>query len=331
MKTKLQRIGELLLPVIAYGDAAGLPVETRSASEIADEFGKISGLLTTTANPYFAGEYEAGMWSDDTQLSMAVIRGIIRAGGFDLEAIAAEHVVEYKATPTVIRKDRLRKRGWGKGTEESIHRVMSGMSPYKSGSPQSTGNGVLMKLAPLVYWQYARGLEDATRYDQYDQLTSMTHNTDIARACTRVHGDVLHGLLEAGDVESVSELAISRAINHEAVVANRNSDTSDVLSYLANRIVDRDIILSETDAKGFYAPQTLAMAYGNVLLSSGNFSDVVYGAVNLGGDTDSIASISGTMELFAHGRVELPEDAELIKDLDGLHNLSRIFTVITQR
>ncbi|MCA9309139.1 ADP-ribosylglycohydrolase family protein [Candidatus Saccharibacteria bacterium] len=328
MKTKLQHIGEQLLPVIAYGDAAGLPVETRSAEEIADLYGYVDSLLLTDDNPYFSGVYEPGMWSDDTQLSMAIIRGLIRAHDFSLEMIADEHVREYKDTPTVMRKGRLRRRGWGKGTEESIHRVMSGMSPYKSGSPISTGNGVIMKLAPLAYWQYAQGVEDRVRHDQYDQLTSMTHDTDIARICTRVHGDALCRTLDTGSVFELGDFVLSRALDHEEVFGGANTDTSDALSYLANSEPSREDILEKTDAKGFYVPQTLAMVYGNVIVNTGNFANVVYGAVNLGGDTDSIASVSGAIELFAQSEVALPDDAELLVNLSELQQLSRRFSLL---
>lgn len=327
LKTKLQHIGEQLLPVIAYGDAAGLPVETRSAAEIVEEYGYIDSLQVTEDNPYFSGIYEPGMWSDDTQLSIAVIRGIMKAHGFDMGEIAEAHVVEYRRTPTVCRDGKYRKRGWGKGTEQSVHRIMSGMSPYRSGSPVSSGNGVVMKLAPLAYWQYARGVEDRARYEQYDQLTSMTHNNDIARICTRVHGDVLCRLLQTGDMAEIGEFAISRSLKHEDDFGGSNTETSTTLEYLANWEPNHEDILTQTDGKGFYVPQTLAMTYGSFLLNAGTFADVIYGAVNLGGDTDSIASIAGTMELFARGKIELPNDYELIHDKAQLEELSSSFAI----
>lgn len=72
--SKIENIGEQLLPAIAYGDAAGLPVETMSRERIAETYGSIDHLLPATCNPFYIGEFTPGTWSDDTQLSMAVAR-----------------------------------------------------------------------------------------------------------------------------------------------------------------------------------------------------------------------------------------------------------------
>jgi ADP-ribosylglycohydrolase len=63
----MEHLGNKLLPVIAYGDAAGLPVETLSSQEIADRYGRVESLLPTTENPFFSGEHIPGCWSDDCQ------------------------------------------------------------------------------------------------------------------------------------------------------------------------------------------------------------------------------------------------------------------------
>ncbi len=327
----LQKTGELLIPAIAYGDAAGLPVETWTAHEIKLKYGWLNQLISTEGNPFFNGEHEPGTWSDDTQLSIAVTEGLMSADGFDLEVQAEKHIEAYYETPEVEWRGELKPRGWGGSTTNSVRRLIDRISPLKSGEPNGSGNGILMKMAPLVYWQVARGIEEEERYAQYDALTRMTHDSDVAVICSRLHGDVLDYLLRTAQdedefVDNIAEFILERAIYHEQAVQPICNEISTALHYLERGDMNYapEKILNHTDGKGFYAPQTLAMAYGAFLHMPGDFRYSVYEAVNLGGDTDSIASIVAAMINFAEGGdIELSDDAFVfLKDFDRLRIIS---------
>ncbi|MBP9738917.1 ADP-ribosylglycohydrolase family protein [Candidatus Saccharibacteria bacterium] len=330
MKPKLQHIGEQLIPAVAYGDAAGLPTETMSHEKIQRLYGRVGRLLLTSTNEYFAGEYAPGTWSDDTQLTIAVANSLVDAGGFDLDSQAAAHVTAFNETPIVEFKGKLKPRGWGGSTVNSMRRIIDGVSPLESGEVDGVGNGILMKLGPLAYWHYVRGTSDEQRWLDCDQLTLMTHNSPIAATCTRVHGDVLQFLLSADEQITPQTFAghiIGTAMRHERMLGLTGNEISGLFIYMnqADRIAESHI-LKHTDGKGFYAPQTLAMAYGVFCAYMGNYEAAVYGAVNLGGDTDSIASIVGVMELFASGGIELPSDYIQIDRRTELERISKQFT-----
>ncbi|MFZ1301319.1 MAG: ADP-ribosylglycohydrolase family protein [Candidatus Microsaccharimonas sp.] len=328
---KLQ--GEALIPAIAYGDAAGLPVETKSAEYIAGRYGRVTELLPTSDNPFFAGSHEPGFWSDDTQLSLAVAKGLIRANRFDLEAIAGAHIAAYDETPFIEHNGKQRKQGWGGSTVSAMELIKQGVSPLESGTPEGFGNGVLMKMAPLVYWQYARGTAARERHEQYDQLTNMTHNNEITRLTTRLHGDVLHSLLDgeyskAGLLQTIrTSLALhdpEARIEVQAKDASQASITMHALLAYLEHDVTAQQILASTDGAGFYAPQTLAMAYGAFIAQDGVFNPSVYEAVNLGGDTDSTGSIVAAMSNFAtKERVRLGIDHQQLNQLQMLKRVSR--------
>ena len=74
-----------VLPAIAYGDAAGLPVEAMSAEQISENYGRITELQAPSDHPFFPGSAR-GTVSDDTQLSLAVARSLIKNNGFSLES-----------------------------------------------------------------------------------------------------------------------------------------------------------------------------------------------------------------------------------------------------
>ena len=326
---ELQQIGEQLIPAVAYADSAGLPVETMSHEKIQRLYGQVGRLLVTSSNEYFSGDHAPGTWSDDTQLTIAVAQGLIIADGFDINSQAETHVVAMNQTPLVEFKGKLKPRGWGGSTVNSVRRVMEGTPPLEAGEVGGVGNGILMKLAPLSYWHHVRGTTDAERYQDCDQLTLMTHNSPIAVACTRVHSDTLQFLLQNEQV-STQEFAIQvigSAIRHENLLGLSSGELSHLFSYIntTHPVTEVDILVN-TDGKGFYAPQTLAMAYGSFVTYKGDYAHAVYGAVNLGGDTDSIASIVGTMELFFDKSIVMPTDYDLIQDYVKLENSSRLFT-----
>lgn len=330
----LQKVGEDLLPGVAYGDAAGLPVEAWPAERIKETYSSLDRLIPTKSNPYFRGQHEPGTWSDDTQLSVAVAEALIDSDVFDLNAQATAHIQAYQQADKSPKPRENWPIGWGKSTTRSVRRLMDGVHPLNSGEVDGGGNGVLMKMAPLVFWHKASSSFRAQAYWQLDELTRMTHNSPEAIIASRIHADVLSDLLsENGQIRKAADLgafALGQAILHEAHFGFEGL-VSEGLKYLTERVPDSDRILDATDGNGLYCPQTLAMTYGAFMMG-GNFTDRVYGAVNLGGDTDSTAAIVAAMSVFADRKIHpIPEDFEQVKELDRLKTLSRQLAVAALR
>ena len=321
MKEKILSTGSKLLPAVAYGDAAGLPVETLSAQKIEDDYGYIDQLVSPALNPFYEGA-PIGSWSDDTQLSLAMARALIKNGRFDIGDVAQEHIEELQSTPLVqIGKGEPVPRGWGHSTAESIQKLITGTSPDKSGKKDGAGNGIVMKMSPLALWHIGQNTPDEQRWDEYDQLTTMTHDSDVARVCSRVHGDVLKYLFENGNEGLIEHIQKQVEFHEKELTAAK--DTSKSLAYLGKmNTFDRTTILKNTDGKGFWVPQTLAMAYAAYIENAPNFHKTVFEAVNLGGDTDSSASIVATMLNFSSHGVDLPQDSNDLDSLNTLHEVS---------
>lgn len=326
----LRRQGTVLIPAIAYGDAAGLPVETRSAEYISEKYGVINELIPTKENPFYGSADHPGTWSDDTQLTLAVAKALIKANGFSLEALTETHLEAYDETAEIMREGKLVKRGWGGSTTAAMNKLHAGVSPLESGTLDGAGNGVLMKMAPLAYWQAIRRPELRQVYNQYDQFTNMTHDSSEARLTTRVHGDMLAYLMreEYSKKQFMVVLEGSMAMHEfETKLWDRGRRQPpflhDQLKYLYGK-VNKETILSETDGRGFYAPQTLAMAYGAFIAHDGEFEPSVFEAVNLGGDTDSLASIVASMSAFkTKEALRMPLDHQNLERLDELKTVSQ--------
>lgn len=334
MNKRLSAIGEQLLPAIAYGDAAGLPVETKSYAYIQEHYGRLNRLIPVSENPFYVGEFDTGTWSDDTQLSLAVARALIHARRFDMQAIAEEHAREYAATPQITKPSgQVIKRGWGGSTTRSVERYMQGADVATCGEVGGTGNGVIMKLAPLAFWLVATSPDKDEAYQSLDMFTTFTHNSVEAQVATRVHYDTLRRLMVSGDtVQTIGAFAYMRAVAHEDMLHDNDHATSQALTYLSDiqHTMTDQVILAHTDGKGFYVPETLAMAYGAFVAADGDYTDSVYTAVNLGGDTDSLGSIVGSMSVCAHaGVVRKPRDFTQTSEYFMLNRVSRELASVT--
>lgn len=328
-------VGENLLPAIAYGDACGLPFETRPANEISS----IGGLSSIRENQYLdipkLLKNQKGIWSDDTHLSIATALSLINSQGFNLKDMAEHHVRAIKCVRGLTIDDNLmpaivtasKRNGYGKSTVESIDRIAEGIDPKISGNDQGSGNGVLMKMAPLVLWSVS-GMSKELSDDDVVQFTKMTHASTESIVTSLVHRKVLESLyFEDFDNKDVYDYAYEEALTYEKQLKDKKRTVSNMLGkFIGKRIGYQEIIDSFDDKSraGLYAPETLMMAYGSFHLES-EFPKSVYRAVELGGDTDSVASIVGAMSVFQYGEVDFPDDIEDVFAIDRLRRTSDSF------
>ena len=155
-------------------------------------------------------------------------------------------------------------------------------------------------------------------------LTNMTHNSEIARICTRLHGEVLSALLEGRTVSEAADRFI------QGLAVNGFSRESELLYQAVNHPCQTDEELVKRYAAGksgtdygFYVPETLAMAYDIFLGAGGDMQAAVYRAVNLGGDSDSTASIVAAMiACQSGGAYKEPPDMESVQGIEQLRTVS---------
>ena len=205
---------------------------------------------------------------------------------------------------------------------------MEGVPIEQCGTKDGVGNGIILKMAPLVLWHIACETAEDEVYRDLDTLTTFTHGSPVIRVASRVHFDMLSYLsTRRFDAREFADFAYWSALDHQRDVEESGIDVSQALSYLIDypQPTAEDILVS-TDGKGFYVPQTLAMAYGAFRAHNGEFVPSVYEAVNLGGDTDSTGSIVAAMSVMrCVGGRDLPSDAGKIMKLAELQQLSRSF------
>lgn len=299
---------------VAIGDALGMPVEKMTKEEIERTYGRITDYIPTVDHTWH-GNVPAGTWTDDTRLTLVVAEALIAARKFDMDEIARRHV---EALQNAERAD------WGPTTREAIQRLASGVHWSESavtGPNRGFGNGVVMKMSPLaVYLDVCGGFQSRNTVPGIiQQFTFMTHKTTMALAASFGHyAAIQHCLFEEPELFNrnwfVGEV-VDNAIVEPALWERfkRLYDINDQTS-----LTD---ILSWFPGHAFSIPVSIPVSYA-AFLKNPTSIEAIYDAVALGGDTDSNASITGSLLGALNGTAVFPQHL-----IDGLQNKEAIIDV----
>ncbi|GGO22137.1 hypothetical protein GCM10010116_44620 [Microbispora rosea subsp. aerata] len=314
----------------AVGDALGAPVEFDSIAAIRHDHGE-AGL--TDFAPDWHGK--VGLITDDTQMTLFTVEGLIRAhvrvrekgiGGGEVHVVRHAYLrwldtQEHRVPPPaddLVRTGSLREQTWLYSRRAPGNACLSGLradlgplaAPGKPGpvNPNSKGCGTVMRSAPF-------GL--ATR----DPRAAFTLAADCAQI---THGHPT-GYLAAG-----AFAALICLVSQGAPLADAVRDT---LGLLAERPAHEEttaalhaaVALSataepspeavETLGGGWVAEEALAIAVYSALAAGDDVERALLLAVNHSGDSDSTGSLCGNILGARYGEAALP--AHWVSRLEG--------------
>lgn len=318
----------------AIGDALGLAVESWSPEKIREIHPEgISRYVAPIGHKWYDPEkMPLGSTSDDTQLTVATVRGLIAgkkvgAVSFNeqMDAIASAHVEAMKESTV----------GWGKTTQESVRRLANGVHWSKSGISniphRGTGNGVVMKCSPL-----------AACYDCYEIadeglvcFSAMTHYSQMSAIACIIHFDAIRYCLhENSDFSSeffqrftwIHPKRLERVIhlekNNDNLISRFNSLFD--LDRPIDLMTHKDLV--EVFGNGScYVYDSLPFSYFWFLRNPDSFQSIL-DVINAGGDTDTNAKIVGELLGALHGFefFDCPENRWAIDGLQGHEELIKL-------
>lgn len=287
----------------AVGDAKGIPFENQTRDQIQLKLTQIDQnvpfIVCGDENPYIPKGYGPGMWTDDTQLSLAMMRSLIKENKINMEVVAEEHVKEYQR----------RLMGWG-GTREAIKRLLDKTHTFKNSGNPATGNGVLMKLAPLSYFYANRNYSFEEEKKEVEILCVMTHNTPTAIVTSICFSFFTKKIFQNPSVlsskEKLKELLIetikltqkldNEYIQNDSKELSMTKVAPKLEELLSNfdKLDKDDVLIRISNGGTFYCLNSMIMVFGIILSSSKSFNDIIRAAY-IGGDTDSNASMVGAI------------------------------------
>lgn len=261
------------------GDAMGVPVEFISRDNL-DRYPLIS------MKGYGTHNQPKGTWSDDTAMTLATIDAIIEKRNVDIVKIA-ENFVDWRNKGKYMQDDYCF--DIGRTTTlalTSYERNRGKIKPEQCGlnSYYDNGNGSLMRMYPIACWCYCKNLSMEEELELITNVSSITHSHEISIIACYIYVEFLKKLFSGME-------------KHEAYHQLKNIDLSkynmgvvenfDKVFNLEN--VSKDDIFSS----GFVI-ETLEAAIWSFLVAD-NYEETILIAINLGGDTDTIGAIAGSI------------------------------------
>jgi len=264
---------------IAIGDALGMPVETKTPEYIKEKYGWLTEYMAPTRKGW-EGKLK-GTTTDDTQLTLAVSKALLIAGT-SMDAQVVQHLKEKNSSTE----------GWGRTTTQALERLQNGTSFEISGTftdaEYGTGNGVIMKLAPVLAYELVKG-KDVSEF--LIQLTKMTHNTKEALESTAAYYAALKYCAKAQEFDQAEFYKVI----HQAL-----GQDSCMLQYIDKAFSPSGFKEEDIKSIGGEGRPRFSCKYSLPLtiycfLTAPTAIESLYEAVNAGGDTDTNASMVGAL------------------------------------
>lgn len=269
----------------AVGDALGAPFEGRQ-------------MVDPSELERWSGADEPLRWTDDTHMAIGVAESLVQVGGFDAAQMARRFVANYDAEPW---------RGYGAGPPRVFAALRDGArwdEPARElfGGTGSYGNGAAMRVAPVgLLWCDNPSRAVAVARDS----AAITHAHEQGRqgAALQAHAIALlvgqdrapGWTLPADSAVSLRGTAPDPAFVHaldHALAAPGDRTARDVIAVLGN---------------GLAAVEAVPAALHAFLRYPHAFGSAVAYAVSLGGDTDTIAAMTGALAGAFLGAGAIPE------------------------
>lgn len=281
----------------AIGDAVGVPYEfaAREKRVLNPCVGMVGG--GTFNKP-------AGTWSDDTSMTLATMDGLTTFNG-DYAVIMENFVAWLKegkyTTDGVF--------DVGRTCLKAIYRFEEGINPVECGGRKESenGNGSLMRILSATLYSLAKygGID----YKFIGDISSLTHGHEISKTACIIYSEIVKLILEKNISRESIVKAISVADRFNLSVFNR-----------IKTVAFFDLPESKIKSTG-YVVDTLEAALW-CFANTTNYKDCVLKAVNLGGDTDTIAAVAGGLAGLKYGKINMPN--EWITALRGKETIDAI-------
>lgn len=277
----------------AVGDALGAPMEGRN--KVSADY--LSSLDSTPPNLTY---------TDDTAMTIGVANSLLESSGFDGAHMAATLARSYEREPW---------RGYGAGPPRVFDNLNQG-APWDEAAASlfdregSYGNGAAMRVAPVALYAYPNE-HRAAEIAHKTALITHTHPEGIDGAVAQAVA--ITALLRATSRDDPAELT-------RIVLAHvKSSVFRSKLMFIDHHIGDRDLNgMADVLGTGIAAHTSVPTALACFLANTTSFGDSVKTAISLGGDTDTIAAMTGALAGARNGLSAIPESWQAVEGFGEL-------------
>jgi len=279
---------------LAIGDALGMPTQSLTREDIVKQFGDVISTFYDARDDHpFAAGLAAGTITDDTEQSLLLADEILSSPGSVDPRHWAERLLAWE--------DGVRRRGLmdllGPSTKRALANAMTGMDLNETGRGGTT-NGAAMRIAPVGIVTPSHDLELLVK--RVTQVSALTHNTTTALSAA----SAVAAFISAGiDARSFDD-ALTSALAAARLVENAGDHTSVLVSARIEQGVQLGRQYSESaliDAvrrnlgTSLASEESVPAAFAMLAAAGGDGWHACCVGASLGGDTDTIAAMTGAM------------------------------------
>jgi ADP-ribosyl-[dinitrogen reductase] hydrolase len=294
------------------GDALGVPVEFRSRNYLKEN--PISDMIG-----YGTYAVPKGVWSDDSSLTLILLENLI--GGYDPQELARNFCSWYfegywSATTKPF--------DVGIATLQAIRKLKEGVSYKESGciNEDCNGNGSLMRILPLVF--YTKNFNIVERLAMIREVSSITHAHLRSIICCVYYVELMQIMMNMSSTPFLEVLSKHQE-NMKTIWPTYAFDEAEKPFF--NRLLNSDFsVLEEGEIQSTgYVIHTLEASIW-CCVHANSYKQAVLKAVHLGGDTDTIGAITGSIAGLYYGFNSIP--IKWIQNLAFKEKIEKLFKKI---
>jgi ADP-ribosylglycohydrolase len=308
---------------LAVGDALGMPTQGMRRADILADYGPITGLNAAGPRQVIAAGMPAGAVTDDTGQALLLARLLIAGDGRIDPMAFAEALVSWEQGMAARGSLDL----LGPSTRAAVRALAAGAAADDAGRLGAT-NGAAMRIAPVAVATPPAPL--AALVDAVVAASMVTHNTSIGLAAAAAVGAAVSAGIEGASRADGIEIAIAAAglaagRGHWVPGAQVGPRIAWVTAHLAEvppaaRADELDAVVGTSVA----AQESVVAAFG-ILAVTPSAWDAVCLAASVGGDTDTIAAIVGSVAGALEGMSAWPADT--VREIERVNGLDLAPTV----
>lgn len=284
------------------GDALGVPVEFY-AREILQKK-PVRGMRAQGTH-----NQPAGTWSDDSSMMLCLIDALAKShdGHIDYQLIMKNFYAWYTESAFSPYQETF---DIGNATRRALNRFQQGTLPLACGgsTDRDNGNGSLMRILPMAFFLYpkcgANLFHNDTAVQQVHNVSMLTHAHGKSCITCGIYINIALKLLANIPLKQAIVQGVSEAFLYYSEQPIYRENCKYYTPLLSNDFKKTPENLIESSG---YVVHTLFSVLW-CLLNTRSYKGCVIKAVNLGGDTDTIAAIAGGLAGLAYGYEAIPRD-----------------------
>lgn len=311
---------------LACGDALGAPAEFLSQEELVTRFGR----LTEMVGGGHYTRWQPGEWTDDTGMALCVAEGILESPEDPVAAIGDRFLEWRKSAKDVGTTIAAALDGF-----RGLHRSLTGAgdisdwsrasaSTQQAREGKAAGNGSLMRTLPV-----ALAYADRTRLRLHSaQVSAMTHWDPQAEAGCLAYCFWVLEVLEGAEISTAWHRALSATRDRaaEGVGPPHAPGLKPIPNHFWERLEAAPSRRYEQLQPTGYAGYVLDCLEAAVwcAVNNGNAETAIVDAVNLAGEADTIAAVTGGIVGAYYGIESIPRRwLEVLEQRDRLETTGR--------